>query len=611
MNMFNLYLLRPIAWRCQYLVLLLTLSCSSNALQANPNAKDPSKPLAAHGTIDGASELVASLYQVYDEEFAFVTKTLERSDNPASYSERQIAKSAARLWKAKRDVKLLELMGEPATFDLARKVRLLIDQMYVLAHAYAGTPKGSQVLVKLSNKLKRELPRYQEFLRQAEAALQKGGDPEVFVTQMESKGMQMQADLVFFRAAIRTKYWRQFPQLMIQGDEKRNRARRAQYLEEAKSKIKNHLAAADAFPAEAANIRGQIAASGMAKLGDQDGDPVEAFAYLADRWAIASAGLTRAAGTQWAITNRIGTQDQPRVLALRESALAELAGIVEATAVSVKPDQVPRIYSDLLKQMSVLDRRMIGFGMVSQACEPALAKLAAKNPTFANQVEAYQRATSEPLKWRRGFASQQAKNLSKSFPLASVTLKAKSLVEKDIRPDFVRKMNRETVVAPQSINAPADWIVYEAATRLVGKPVRDDKLIRLSPTSRSAVVPYRMGHYANVPVPFPSEAEVADLRQAIVVDETHGPLSTEAAHAVSAAELHDYLTVAGLVQNVHLESAVTRLISLPDLASPLITLGNLAVLDDTMSPLQQTCWRLDIKPMWAHNRYFTVRMKSK
>ena len=576
---------------------------------ANPTGKEPSNPLAAQGTIDGASELVASLYDIYNEELAFINTTLERSDNPASYSERQIAKAAGRLWKAERDARHLELMGEPSSVDLTRKMRLLIDEIYVLAHAYAATPKGSQFLAKLRTKLQRESPRYKKFLEQAAAALQKGTNPETFVTQMEAKGMERQSDVVFFRASERNKFWLQFPQLMAKGDENLNAVRREKYMEVAKSKIQEQLAAAEAFASESSRVKTELASQGTAKLGEEQGDAVAAFAYLADQWAKSTVALTRAAGIQWAMTNRSGEPLHAQVKALRGTAVSGLAGVIEAAAASATSEQVPELYSGLLEQISKVDRRCATAGEVPEACKPALAQLAGKNPSFATSVEAYQRATSEPLKWRRSFALQQAANLSKSFPQVNLQLSAKSKPEKTNRPAFVRAQNRESVVAPIGFDEPADWLVYEAATRLVGKPIRDDKLIRLSPSSRSAVVPYQSSHYANVPVPFPSEQEVADLRAAIVVDDMHGPLSMEAADAVSSSELQDYLKVAGLIQNVHLEAAVTRFISMPDLAAPLVSLGSLPVLDEQLQPLQQTCWRLDLKPMWAHHRYFTVRMK--
>ena len=131
-------------------------------------------------------------------------------------------------------------------------------------------------------------------------------------------------------------------------------------------------------------------------------------------------------------------------------------------------------------------------------------------------------------------------------------------------------------------------------------------MLRLTPTSRTAVVPYQGSHYANVPVAMQSEAEFADLKTAVVVDDSYGPLSMEAADAVSAAEMHDYLIVAGPIREVHLESLITRFITLPDVAYALAPFGTTPTLPDNVSPLQQTCWRLDINPVWAQHKYFTV-----
>jgi hypothetical protein len=108
-----------------------------------------------------------------------------------------------------------------------------------------------------------------------------------------------------------------------------------------------------------------------------------------------------------------------------------------------------------------------------------------------------------------------------------------------------------------------------------------------------------------------SEAEFADLKTAVVVDETYGPLSIEAADAVSAGELQDYLVVAGPIQEVHLESLVTRFIALPDVAYMLAPFGRTPTLAENVSPLRKTCWRLDIKPVWAQHRYFTVTNPGK
>jgi hypothetical protein len=111
-------------------------------------------------------------------------------------------------------------------------------------------------------------------------------------------------------------------------------------------------------------------------------------------------------------------------------------------------------------------------------------------------------------------------------------------------------------------------------------------------------------------VPLPAEVEVKDLREALIVDDTHGPLTIDSADAVSAAEMHDYLTVSGLIQEVHLESLVTRFIALPDVAYSLSSLGTTPSIEGSIEPLQQTCWRLDIKPLWARQKYFTTVDRS-
>ena len=58
---------------------------------------------------------------------------------------------------------------------------------------------------------------------------------------------------------------------------------------------------------------------------------------------------------------------------------------------------------------------------------------------------------------------------------------------------------------------------------------------------------------------------------------------------------------------VHLEALLTRFIAFPDAAMTLVPLGGLPQGTTNLAPLEQTCWRLDIVPQWAHHRYFTVR----
>ncbi len=187
-------------------------------------------------------------------------------------------------------------------------------------------------------------------------------------------------------------------------------------------------------------------------------------------------------------------------------------------------------------------------------------------------------------------------------------LNRKGNTEIKIRPPYARSPFRETVAAPNLFSDPADWMVQEAAARLVDESIIEDRVVRLSPTGNVAVVPFSQSHYANLPVPLSTESEVSDLSTALVVDETHRPLTIAAANAVSAASMQDYDTVMARIDTVHLESIVTRMIGLPDAAYPLVNLGNSVVLNDQVTPIEQTCWRLDLRPLWARHLYFTVRL---
>ena len=193
---------------------LLSLASNTTAV-GNPTGEDPSQPLRTHATIDGADALANELHQTYLEELAVVKRMFEKRNDPAGFSDRQISKSAARLWKARRDAKHLELMSEPIAADLTRKFLLLAIQIDQFGLSYSRTPRGSQMMTKLITKLQRDSSRFQKFLQQAAASLEKGSDSEIFTKQMEARGMQMRESLVFFRPLEHKKYLFNFESLLV------------------------------------------------------------------------------------------------------------------------------------------------------------------------------------------------------------------------------------------------------------------------------------------------------------------------------------------------------------------------------------------------------------
>lgn len=580
----------------------------SQLIFANPNSNDPSGPLKTHATIDGAAALANELHQAYLEQLAVVTRMYENRNDPTSFSDRQIAKSAARIWKTRRDAEHLELMSEPIGADFTRKLFMLAVQVDQFGLAYSRTPRGSQMMTQLITKLQRDQPRFRKFLQQAAASLQTGSDPEVFIKQMEAKGMQMRESLVFFRPLEQKKYLHNFEALLSTGDLRLKKQRHVQYLAQVNDKIKSELANAAAASEEMKRICQELEDTGSVTLdGDVQGDGTQAFAQVCDLWARASANLTRANALGWMVTNKAANKRTSEVANLKRVTLVALPAIINSLAEKTATDQVPAVYTNLLIQISRLNRRTTTRNQIFDTCTGALNELVKKNPALINSIDAYTRATSEPLKWRSRFASEQADILSRQQTTAEVLLNSKGPTDASNRPNFARHPGRETRMISQTFNEPADWMIDETAKRLVGKSIKENRLLRLAPNSQTGVIPYMNGHYANVAVTLSAERELADLQVALLIDEEHSGLSLAGMDAISSAEMQDYLSIGGTIQRIHLEALLTRFIAFPDPAIALVPLGGLPQPTANLTLLEQTCWRLDIVPQWAHHRYFTVR----
>jgi hypothetical protein len=365
---------------------------------------------------------------------------------------------------------------------------------------------------------------------------------------------------------------------------------------------------------EAARIRGEIAASGTAQIGDNaTANAADAIAYLTKLWGNASAGLVRNYALLWAYSGKqpsslMSGAMQP-VKQLETSAKSAISSVIEAAAAKTPPDQVPSLYGQILEQLSVIDRRLGGFEL-SGEFEPALNTLAGKDPSLAEQIAAYGRATNEALRWRKTFAAQQADAFRGSYPTLDSKAAQKVAVKVSNKPNMYGGVstNERPLLTPV-FGQPAAWTVFETSELLIGTPASTRSTLRISPTSRTSVVPFGKGHYANVAVGMEIQSEVDALQQLLLIDSTHPPLSMAAADAISSANLREYEAVGGKIGRVHLEAVVTRFIALPDAAYPLSSLGSLPTLEDT-EPLVQTCWRFDVQPQWVQHKYFTYALPT-
>ena len=575
------------------LILAACMALQSNLALANPNSRTLDRGLSAHATVAEAGSLVSGMYST----FAKIKKSNQsmhaRRQNPASFSDDELISNQGQIWLALRQAKRLQLMGEPAGYDLERAFNLRLNSNSHWGWSFRGTPRGSQVKQKLTKELNKRRPQREKKLDQIQRSMQRGQFDSA-EKQLEGMGVELHGQMVFYSPKERERYIQRLDRLLAECTSRLQSTRKKSYFDQAQQAIAEQRKAISTLQSEGRRIVQEIGSEGKATI---DGDAVDAFAafdHVSDLWGAASAAVIRMGAIRWALTQKAEVQVDPSPVQVQEMATSLLASIIDSAASATPPEKVGETYSRFLKQISVVDRRAKG-DPVSQACASGMGRLAAKDPNFAATVSAYERATREPLRWRLMLANKQAKAYRDN------TSAAETLLQKEVQ--FESRKHR---VAPNVFTAEASEMIKDASSFLIGKQVVLKNALRLSPTSRTAVVPFRNFQYGNVPVPPSTKEHVDDLKVALLIDDSHGPYSAEAANAISSAELHDYVSIAGQVRMVTLESPVTRFIAMPDIAYTLVPLGTLPPLATDRNLLEETCWRLDILPNWVQHKYFTV-----
>ncbi|TWU58830.1 hypothetical protein Poly51_16100 [Rubripirellula tenax] len=577
---------------------------------ANPSDDKLEAGLDAHGTISGAKELVAKCYKNLQRIEADLVKMHAPPNDPTKLSGSAISAAAGDIWQLTRDAQTLQLMGEPAGYEIANTTQMLLQPMANKALAFRGTPAGQKLRQKLGSKLTRGLPKLDSFVGKAKAALE-AGKVEVVVQQMESKGYELSADLIHFTPEERDRLDSDFFPVIGSATGQYAPILRKKYAAAAAEVAAARSVPATEFADQADRVVGEIVKGESATLGEGvSGGPVEAFDYLAAQWQSASTGLIQAATIEFAFKIGDGAERNAQATELKTKATASLVALVEASAASTSATKVRDLHRQLIDRIGVLQRRMGYTGKdFGKSFEPALAKLAAKDPGFTEQIEAYRRATAEPLAWRKRFASEQTRRASEKVPASTALLVEKSIVESSIRPEFLSRLGAPIPVAPDRISAPSHWVVHEAATRLLGKQVHEKTLLRLSPTSKVGMVPLDGLHYAAVATPDVGGSAAEDLNRSLGITATHGPLTMDAAYASSMASVGDFETVIGVVKGVTMEARITRLITLPSVAYMMVPLGTLPDLEEHGATMQSLVWRLDLQPQWADAGYFTANVQ--
>lgn len=584
-------------------------------VSANPSDRNPNAPLNVHGAIPNAKALAASLHATYERVRAIEVESTQNKDNASRLPGKKLVQASGDLWKAIRDARELQAMGEPAGYALERN---LVGASGTIAH-YAmlwGQSRDAQnTKAKAKQQLDKSLPKLQKLAERAKGLLSQG-KIEAFATLVEGEGQRLAASLSLF-APKRKPAAQKYLDYFSSGDAEIARFQSQKYANQAGEVLAENIALVDQFEGTAAGVVDQVRQSGtFASFDGQSGDAAAAMVYLVDQWSGASAALMRAHSIRVAFNSgRANFSDsgavggfaesglEPRMDALEEVAIQSVVSLIEAASANVSSENAARMYVEFLSPLSVAQRRMgKNAGKLSNSCREPLSNLARRNPAFAVSVVAYDRAASQSLQWRERFAVDHARNLSKQYVPSTVLLSSKSATPS--KPTVKSAIARDITVTRTHL------IMDDCLPRLLGKQVSDSSVRRLSSNGRLGVVPYSDGHYSLIALPLEVGEQVADLRTAISVSDAYAPLSLDAAGAISAAEMQEFESVGGVIRNVTLESLLVRFAALPEAASVIQPLGELPELgNDRVPPMKAACWRLDVQPMWAQNRYFVAKAR--
>ncbi len=599
-------------------VLLLTLSCVINSptATANPSDKNPAAPLAVHGS-GTAKELQAQAASLYAAAAQETKSHLEavaegRGERLAG---KAIGQVRVKLRQIERLGPQLEIYCEPAGTDFRlRFAYVATPQWWDIVTPYSGAPSSQNFVNSIRLAVQKQTPARMKTLEKlqklvAEQKWQAGED------ELYRLFDGLEAGTCFLSDQERQEIERPFAEVRAAIDTAMRRIRSqeaAQLLGQSRAQQNPDFAGLTTALREAT--------SGLAALGQTnwEGEQVtgpQLVEKLGQRWAEVHVASIRCRALDWAMqplfqmagANATNISPDPTSETLQRdytqfstAVFESISLAIKADALRVAGDDVARLYAEYLNSLAPLTRLVADRNAV-QTWNAALQQLAAKSPAFNAEVQAYDAATGEMLRWRARTAVSIAQARSSQFPTLDKHLYDATISKKPFLGLFPELPDGQ--LAPRLLAA-APAIMETATPRLMGKQATAFDVVRVAPTSSAAIARYRARTYANVPAGLDLAGEVSALKADLLVGEQMPALTLATANSVFSAERGDLAAVGGDIVGHQLEAVITRFATLPPAASILVPLGVLPTEDIKQPLLPQMLMRFDVQPAWAQHEHF-------
>jgi hypothetical protein len=288
-----------------------------------------------------------------------------------------------------------------------------------------------------------------------------------------------------------------------------------------------------------------------------------------------------------------------------QSVTKSLAELIRLDTSRVTGDEAEALHHEYVSKLAALMNHVTA-RQASSDLNQALKELASKAPGFRAEVDAYEAATTELLRWRARAASVMAADCRQQFATLNTRLFDATRSQGDYAGLYPQQNSDRQ--RPQLL-ASAPNVLRPAVEKLIGSKATAFDAIRVTPTSTAAIARYRSRTYANVPAGLDLAAEVDALKRDLLVTEEAPPLTLATAIAVLSAERGDLAAVGGEIVGVHLEALITRFADLPPAASVLVPLGEVPT-ESGAALLPQMMMRFDLAPSWAQHDQFFVEFSS-
>jgi len=612
-------------WIVSPIVFVAVALNSCEIIVANPTTRDVTKPLATHNTVAEAGPLSLALYAIAIDVEKFVSeseKTLQ-AKGATALQPKLLSRWKGKTNQAYREAEYLRTMGEPSSTDLLSRLYSTSTRLNPLIQAYCGTPKGSQLSASILKQLQKQQPgrekEYVKILGMAEAKQFAEAQKA-----LDKIGVEMDESIHFIGLVERQPFYTPYAMTRSKIDPPMFNIRIAvarKAFEDAIASNRPDPAALTAWVAAAAN---QLKATGKATVdGKADLSGPQVLEALSQRWGAGHGGCQRVQGLRWALrwhrdgdssgtygVGNGGAEVDPsfsEARAWNDAAITAIGTIITANAESIQPADVPmqhRQYLTVLATMSELgDSRTIQL-----KGNEALASLLAKNSVYQESAKNYEAATRDLMTFQSRLANEVSDALSKQFGVADSVVRENSRIQ-GLSPGLYSETPAAPILA--TLFYPADQTLLTIGPKLVGKPARTEGVLRISPTSKTSAVDFSVRTYGTVAAVMIPEPQLRQMKQDLLVDDSHPPLSIAATKAIDSAVMGNYAAVGGTIAGAQLESMITRFISISDAAAIIVPRGTTIAGTTEQTMMNQMAVRIDVDPIWIQHDLGIVKVPGK